>query len=864
MSSSVVDSAVGTVVYQAPLQLLDDQDPEIFASLYETPLGEQVFASINKRVFDQSGSAALYARTFGDEWHQKPHQLLLMLGCDGGLMLTYLSAHAQGEGRRVLVIELPEMIDWIEAHVDYDRDFIELVPANGDLSLLDSEKYNGYLYRNAIGIHRSLATLDQFHPAYQRLWQEYEPLIHRFFFNHMVEIHGSSGFVNAQLLNLADNRHSIHHLYGQFKGGVVILLAGGPSLDQAIDWVKANRQRITVAAVARVSARLKQEGIDPDFIAAVDPNEISFDNSKHLLEHYEQSTFLHAFHVNPRLLSQWRGKAFYHGKRYPWFKVEPEVNEQYHAPGPTVTNTLLSFLVHFGFETILFAGVDMCHKPDGQSHESGSIESQVGRFVGTYKATQFVTTNNGRLASTTPDLFTAHQVLQVQVMALKQHYQQLRLINPSPDSAAVEGVEYIDWSALSLPEWENQVPQLVQNIIDRLSFKLEKLLNHSKKEVLRMRKAFMQAKKSAIEGKKQAKQLFDDSLKVPDKTAKVQAAKKSIEKALGDNQPMLIDYAPAAFHQALKVDLHKEQSREEIKESLEHYFSAIEQSCQSLIEVMDASKEIIDLRLTELTSGSLTADLVKGWMRYGQPGRLYAWLDLQQRSADTLSESEQQLAYPLIRAYDAIFKAQETGIHKKFKASVYDNTLDSVLKAMQVIDEASITTLDDMLTFCEENAEQDEFYRSLGLFILGYFQSVRGDREGAYQAWSMVDHIKLREQAQISHLTLALSVQNYDQALQVLERLCVTQPAYMTVYANILISLKQPHYAIEVLRQYVKQQPSDMAARLQLAQLLTDLQQVDEAYVLLERAYQQSPNNPVVQKLFMDVGGSVLYEQVFE
>lgn len=864
MSSSVVNPAMGTVVYQAPLQLLDDQDPDIFASRYETPLGEQVFASINKRVFDQAGSAALYARTFGDEWYQKPHQLLLMLGCDGGLMLTYLSAHAQGEGRRVLVIELPEMIDWIEKHVDYDRDFIELVPANGDLSLLDSEKYNGYLYRNAIGIHRCLATLDQFHPAYQRLWQEYEPLIHRFFYSHMVEIHGSSGFVNAQLLNLADNRHSIHHLYGQFKGGVVILLAGGPSLDQAIDWVKANRHRITVAAVARVSSRLKKEGIDPDFISAVDPNEISFDNSKHLLDHYEQSTFLHAFHVNPRLLSQWRGKAFYHGKRYPWFKVEPEVNEQYHAPGPTVTNTLLSFLVHFGFETILFAGVDMCHKPDGQSHESGSIESQVGRFVGTYKATQFVTTNSGRLASTTPDLFTAHQVLQVQVMALKQHYQQLRLINPSPDAAAVNGVDYVDWAELDLPNWENSVPSVVEGIIEHLSFKPEKFLSESKKEVLRMRKSFAQAKKAAVEGKKQAEQLFNDAQKIPARTAKVQASKTTIEKSLSDNQPMLIDYAPAAFHQALKVDIHKEQSREEIKDSLVHYFSAIEQSCQSLIEVIDASKDIVNLRLMELKTPNLTTDLVKGWMRYGQPGRLYAWLDTQHRSVETLSDNEQQLAYPLIRAYDAIFKAQETGIHKKFKASVHDNTLDSVLKAMQVIDEASITTLDEMLNFCEANAEQDDFYRSLGLFILGYFQSVRGDREGAYQAWSMVDHEKLREQAQISHLTLALSVQNYDQALQVLERLCVTQPAYMTVYANILISLKQPQYAIEVLHQYVKQQSNDMAARLQLAQLLIESQQSDEAYAVLEKAYQQSPNNPIVQTLFRQVGGHVLHEQLFE
>lgn len=864
MSSTAVSSATGTVIYQAPLQLLDEQDPDIFDSLYETPLGESVFEQINRRVFDKSGSSALYARTFGDEWYQKPHQLLLMLGCDGGLMLGYLEAHAQGEGRRVLVIELPEMIEWINDHVDYDRNFIELVSANGDLSILDSEKYNGYLYRNAIGIHRCLATLDQFHPAYQRLWQEYEPLIHRFFFNHMVEIHGSSGFVNAQLLNLADNRHSIHHLYGKFTGGVAILLAGGPSLDQAIEWVKVNRHRVTVAAVARVSARLKKEGIDPDFIAAVDPNEISFDNSKNLLDHYEHATFLHAFHVNPRLLSQWRGKAFYHGKRYPWFKVEPDVNEQYHAPGPTVTNTLISFLVHFGFETILFAGVDMCHKLDGQSHESGSIESQVGRFVGTYKATQFVTTNSGRLASTTPDLFTAHQVLQVQVTALKAHYQQLQFINPSPDSAAVEGVDYVAWSALALPDWENQVPSQVEAIIKALPFKADKFLNETKKEVLRMRKAFAQAKKSATEGKKQAGMLFDDPLKVPDRTAKVQAAKKTIEKALGDNQPMLIDYAPSAFHQALTVDVEKEQSRDEIKDSLVHYFTAVETSCHSFIEVMDASKDIAELRLSELKNPNLKADLVKGWMRYGQPGRLYAWLDAQQRSADSLSEVEQSLAYPLIRAYEAIFKVQETGIHRKFKASVYDNTMESVLKAMQLIDEASITTLDEMLAFCEENVEQDDFYRSLGLFILGYFQSVRGDREGAYQAWAMVDHEKLREQAQISHLTLALSVQNYDQALQVLERLCVSQPAYMTVYANILINLKQPHYAIEVLRQYVKQQSADMAARLQLVQLLIESQQSDEAYALLEKANQQSPNNPIVQKLFRQVGGQVLHEQVFE
>jgi hypothetical protein len=231
------------------------------------------------------------------------------------------------------------------------------------------------------------------------------------------------------------------------------------------------------------------------------------------------------------------------------------------------------------------------------------------------------------------------------------------------------------------------------------------------------------------------------------------------------------------------------------------------------------------------------------------------WLDLHKRTKENLSKEEETLAYPLIRSFDAIFKVTETGLAKKFKASVHDNTLDSVIKSMQKVDEESIDKLEEVLTFCEENVQKDEFYRDLGLFILGYFSSLRGEIAEAYQTWEMVEHKKLQEQAQISSLTLALSQRDYNQALKVLEKLCVRQHGYLTVYASILLTLGQEKLAREVLAVYVQKMPEDMAARLQLARLLLDAKELTQAKTLLEDAHQYAPKNPMIQRLWSEAGG---------
>lgn len=865
MSAFVISSASVAmhVGEDAPVivSYCEEGDVDILASQYETPLGEQVFAAINEHVFDRVGSAAMYAKTFGEEWFTAENKLMVVVGCDGGLMLPYLQAAAVGKGSQFLVIDLPEILPWIEEHIDYDHDLIRLIPANGDLSVISSETLNHYLYRNSVSTHRCMATLDQFHPAYARFWREYEQLLNRFFFSHILEIHGSSGFVNAQVLNLCDNQHSIHHLYKRFEGGNAVILAGGPSLDDAIDWIKENRKNITLFAVGRVAARLLKEEIEPDFICSVDPNEVSFDNSKHLLEHYKNTTFLGAFHVNPRLLSQWRGKAFYHGRRYPWIVKEPDADKQFTAPGPTVTNTMLSFIIHMGFETIIFAGVDMCHRIDGQTHESGSIESQVGRFVGTYKATQLVKTNSGRMASTTPDLFSSQQVLEMQVYSISIYFPKAVFYNPSPDAAFINGVQSPSWAELVLPNWENNATEVVNTTIASLKFNVTRFLETTHKETARMRSKLVKVIAQAEQGLKANAKLFDSPDSIPRRTKQVLSARDGIERQMKESMPLLIDYAPSAFHDSLLTDLEQEQSNEDIQLSLKRYFTAIKVSTKPLLDLVEHGLAMIKLRQEERDSALLTQSLVNGWMRYGQPGRLYVWLDIQSRQITDLSEVERNMAHPLVRGYEAIFKVVDSGIVKNFKLNVQENTLDSVRKAMEQLTDENIAKLDEVLQYCEEHADEvSGFYRDLGLYILGYFNKLREDTAQAYLIWAMVDHPKLQQMVYKDYLSLAMQHNHYEEALTVLQKLCVINRRFLTVYANVLISVGQPALAIEVLTLYLQDESDDIAARLQLARLLLDAQQIEQAKAVLEVAYRQSPTNPIVQRLLIQAGGQVLPE----
>ncbi len=826
-------------------------DESVFSGKAINPIGETYFSAINGRVFERVASELVYDKNLGTEWYKDENQLLLIIGSDGGLIIPYLEDRAKGSGRLVIIIELPEMIDWIEKHFDFDREFIHLQPADHSLMFLEkSDLYQGYFYRNSLRVCRSMATIDMFHPAYARLWEEYERELNRFFYVKNIELNGSAAFINAQLRNIADNRFSIHHLYNQFSGGFAVLLAGGPSLDDVLEWVKTHRDRLTLFAVGRVAGRLLKEEIYPDFFVSVDPNDISFDNSKELLYFHDKSIFLHAYHVTPRLLSQWRGVSFYHGHHYPWNAIDLDAEQQFLAPGPTVTNTALAFIVQMGFETIIFAGVDLCFKQDGQSHESSSIENEVGRFV--HDSTQNVRTNSGQIAPTGPSFLVGHLTLQAQVNGILANRPQVKIVNPAPGAAFIEGVVHTDLESLALPNGFNIGYQQALSIHAALKFKEASFLKSTLTDAQNMFQTLQKTISFAEKGLATAQVLFDKSEKIQSRTKQLLSSKSKLEKLMGCDLPLLMDYAPAKFNDTFLTNTKHKQENSDIQSSFVHYFNAIIASAKLLKNNIEFAVELIRLRQQEMKQSVLTQELVDLWMKYAQPGRLHNWLSRWKRSVDDLNDEELLIATPALRAYDAIFKASETGIIRRFKKTVLDNTLDSVRKAMLLGNEESVFKLDEVLQYCENHAD-NEFYRDLGLLILGYFSRLRNDTEQAYTLWGMIVHSKLRQDALKNTLLMSMKLQDHERALIALESLCAINKGYLVVYANLLQSLGQLAAAIEVLNAYVHLSPDDMAAKLQLVDLLKLENRFDDASDLLKQAHRQAPNNVLISRMLNEM-----------
>lgn len=819
---------------------------ELMLSRYQTAFGEIAFSAVNGTAFDSSPSALVYHKTYTSDLFSKENQLYLIIGSDGGLILAFLEQIAK-QGQRFLVVEYPAMIEWIEENISFNHELIELLPANGDLSIISSEKYQAYLYRNSISIQGSLCVVDHEQKDYTELWKTYHSNLNHYFFLNLTEIHGSSGFVNAQLINIADNQHSIHLLYQQFVGGVAMLLAGGPSLDDSIAWIKKNRNRVTLFAVGRIAARLIQEKITPDFICSVDPSEVSFDNSRQLLKLDKRVVFLHAYHVNPRLLSQWKGRSFYHGRRFPWFVNESDASKQLFAPGPTVTNTLLAFITHMGFEQIIFSGVDLCFKPNGQTHESGSIENKIGRHV--HKSMQTLISNDGLEVPTSTDFYTAHQVLVAQVASILHHFPKVRLVNPSGGAARVDGVEYLPLSQLKLTNWQCDVSAHVDKVLAKKAGSAKAFYEKTHKTLTVMRSKLQRTNTESA----RAIKLLDKLFASPEATLKYSKTllitKQRIESTLKNDLPLLFDYEPTAFHDAMLIDTTQEQTQDQMVDAFRHYFTAVNGSSLSLIRLLDHAIGLVILRQLEMNSSRLSAELINGWITYGQPGRLYVWLTQHQRSFARLSASEKLLAQPMVKAFDLLFQDQPTEIEDKFRKSVYTNLLDQVELAVKIVNEENILLLQEILTLCEDRAATDDFYRDLGLFIWAYFNEIKQESSQSYQLWSMISTPGIKLLAMRRQMSVAMSDSNNERLLEAVQALCVLDRRYLPAYAGILKHLGCHDQAVEVLQTYLRHVPKDISANIQLVQLYFEILQPEQACERLKLMIDTWPGNPIVRNL---------------
>ena len=171
------------------------------------------------------------------------------------------------------------------------------------------------------------------------------------------------------------NAPDIGALEGAFRGCTLILAAAGPSLDESLEFIRANRDRCLVVAVNSSFRALRNAGITPHFVLAADPYDYTDRGFRGMSA--EGTLLICPFIVCPKVVERFAGRIFTWSKNhllasYLRLKAGESLGTEILEWG-TVSACVFDIAKLFGCARVIFAGQDLAAKSDGQLHASDSF-----------------------------------------------------------------------------------------------------------------------------------------------------------------------------------------------------------------------------------------------------------------------------------------------------------------------------------------------------------------------------------------------------------------------------------------------------------------------------------------------------------
>ncbi|MBF0158334.1 MAG: DUF115 domain-containing protein [Magnetococcales bacterium] len=810
--------------------------------------GERYLPTVNGETFSSSGADAFYHRHFSDSVLDKD-SLYIMAGSDSGLLIRYIVRKGVPDGTRYLFLELPGLIDRIR------QDLLEQnlsLPESIQLCTIDDWQerareagLSDYLYISSVKPIKSMAVVDAAVRDYLPLWNK--------LFNHLHEIRmaitleiGNHAFLISGMKNVTSNRTPVTVLKGVFQGYTAALLAGGPSLSEALPWVKQHRHQLLVIAVARITEQLQQAGIVPDIVAAIDPHEVSFQASNAMLTWPPETLFLNMYHVHPKLLGQWHGRHVYLGQLLPW--DSPLNLPNYNFPGITVSHQALGVAFEMGCSQVVLCGFDLCFSREGFTHVKGSVESRMGPFMD--QTDYHVETNGGWMADTRIDFYIALSNLQ-ELATMAPRYG-CQLVNPAAAAAKVTGVTYKPWEEIVVSPLPEPVHDRLQRALPEDS--RQQRLSHCRAVLEELNQARQQVQaihRLTAEALDCNAKLFGRKGKPADFRFKHRM--DDIEQILDSEYKMfsllvkrwsLID-----FLKLVRVDKEREWSDAEIEQAGDHYYRVYRNNAAAVLNWLDTTREHVRCRIEEEQDRPNFKKLLTHWQRSGQPGRCHLFLarhgwnpgDLPTAIASQLQQLEQQFQLQL--------HPQDNPYRKHISKLSHPLTVRSKMQQLfQQRDSERLRTLADGLR--QSEVDHREVYLDM---IEGYLAEMAGNDETALAAFGRVTLPVFQEQALAHLITIHLRRQEYPSALEHLKQLAAFSPTRMPHYASLLRILGRRDEAIATYQRYLAMAGDDLVVMLRLAQLEQECGRVAEARDLYQRILQRDPGNSAAEQLIQSL-----------
>ncbi len=812
----------------------------------ENKFGEKYYSEINNLTFEKLSSHSVFNKFYKEFVGMEEH-VLIVAGSDSGLLFQYVKSHDLPKNLHFIFVEFDNVIAASDVlnQVDAESDAnIRVVGPDFNFVQLESE-FSSYVIRRKINLIKSLAVMDA-KPGtpYYQLSEQLEVRFNAF---RRSAYNGLSTrvFEEERILNAADNMTPVSVLAGDLEGKDAIIIGGGPTLDDSIDWIRANQSRFIVVAAARVAKRLAKESIEVDFFITVDPFPWSFDNSKSVLAFSESSILIHSFHAQHKLVSQWNGLSVYSGPKYGWFGEGRVENIQ--TPGPTVTNSALHIACSLGVKRAFLAGIDFCFA-GGLTHESGSDEAKMSDTFG-YNSKAKLVDNEGNLTETADDFYSAWQSMQNAIQIYKAT-KPIEFISLGLHSAKMKGVHYVPSDEIALDETDKA--SLIAMIKDKLYLSVaERKTNveNSLSELKVQLQRFTKLQKHAQEGLKTADKIYNGTTWQPNekKMERIQKIRKKVDSLIGLDGDMLMNYQASFFSESFKpVEDETAMKPEEVVEQLEAFFGGVQKVAGDFIEILEKGIDRAKLRNDELNNKVLPSKLIDRWERWQEFGRSIQWQSWHQTS---LPDAEQAVLEAAIQSFTDEYEKQDHYYISTVKAKINNvNTL--FVRAKQASDSGNVSEIVDLIAHSESlEAKNDSQKHSFISLLKGMRDEMQGEYETAIKHYQQVEMPQFKHFALQRLLNHYMDQKNYEQSLPVLEQLCAVSTEYMIPYADILWLMEQHVPATQVLHLYLQQHPEQYAVQNKFAQFLMELGEREAALETVNMVLENEPNDKTAMHL---------------
>lgn len=329
------------------------------------------------------------------------------------------------------------------------------------------------------------------------------------FFKDYYLLHQGMGFYNDAITGLAHTVSHINNGHNFFfrrprasilsvtKSTPVFVVANGPSIDEAIEYIKKHQDNAIILAAGTALQTLLKVGITPDFHVLVERTKTTYDAQLDFLPKsaYSKLNLLAVDVMYPDVLDlyQWAGlglkgpeasSAFLQTQTFDYYS---ETIQQLPASGPLVANTAISYATMMGFKEIYLFGVDNGYPKTGETHSKYSVYED-DELKETYKAeakgTNVLKGNLGNDVDATALMVMSHASVEGIIRANMNFSQPSDYYNVG-DGAFIEGAHPLRVSDLldNFDEIENkeslidEIKSELFNPLDKMKPDLEKLIN---------------------------------------------------------------------------------------------------------------------------------------------------------------------------------------------------------------------------------------------------------------------------------------------------------------------------------------------------------------------------------------------------